>query len=233
VAGYPSGRVTESCGDMVPRHGHAPLPDPVHSVTVARTTFTPGDQIEVAVSGPEFKGFLIEARDAEDPSGAPVGSFTLIDSQESQLLTCGEKQGSAVSHTNAHKKTEVRVYWDAPDSAPNHVQFLVRFSRAYTQHLVQGLPPERHGADTGCVNAASPAFMLTGALNHPRVLREFSASGCGSKKFCRSPSACDPEKEGTCLFLSFTRDDQSVTVEMSGPSKGYLSFALSHDRWMV
>uniref|UniRef100_G1Q6Q3 Ferric-chelate reductase 1 n=1 Tax=Myotis lucifugus TaxID=59463 RepID=G1Q6Q3_MYOLU len=227
VAGYPSGRVTESCGDMVPRHGHAPLPDPVHSVTVARTTFTPGDQIEVAVSGPEFKGFLIEARDAEDPSGAPVGSFTLIDSQESQLLTCGEKQGSAVSHTNAHKKTEVRVYWDAPDSAPNHVQFLFVFpertpSTWYRACLRRGekCPP------------SSPPPRAPGPGSPAPSFSQFSASGCGSKKFCRSPSACDPEKEGTCLFLSFTRDDQSVTVEMSGPSKGYLSFALSHDRWM-
>lgn len=44
---------------------------------------------------------------------------------------------------------------------------------------------------------------------------------------------CDPEKEHACFFLSFTRDDQSVVVEMSGPSNGYLSFAFSHDRWMV
>lgn len=46
VASYPHGQVAESCGDMVPRHGHAPLPDPVHRLAVAQTTFTPGDQIE-------------------------------------------------------------------------------------------------------------------------------------------------------------------------------------------
>lgn len=51
VAAYPSGRVTESCGDMVPRHGHTPRPDPVHNVTVARTTFTPGDRIEGTARG--------------------------------------------------------------------------------------------------------------------------------------------------------------------------------------
>lgn len=57
---------------------------------------------------------------------------------------------------------------------------------------------------------------------------------CGNKKFCiRNPLNCDPEKEHACFFLSFTRDDQSVMVEMSGPSKGYLSFAFSDDRWMV
>lgn len=56
VAGYPSGRVTESCGDMVPRHGHAPRPDPVHRVAVARTTFMPGDQIEGTRAGSPFTG---------------------------------------------------------------------------------------------------------------------------------------------------------------------------------
>ncbi|EPY76486.1 hypothetical protein CB1_001428098 [Camelus ferus] len=116
-------------------------------------TFKPGDQIKVTLSGPPFKGFLLEARNAEDLSGPPVGSFTLIDSQVSQLLTCEDTQ--------------------------------------------------------------------------------FNTSDCGNKKFCiRSPENCDPEKELACVFLSFTRDDQSVMVEMSGPSKGYLSFALSHDQWM-
>lgn len=34
----------------------------------------------------------MEARDAEDLSGPPVGSFTLIDSEVSQLLTCEDVQ---------------------------------------------------------------------------------------------------------------------------------------------
>lgn len=46
----------------------------------------------VTLSGPPFKGFLLEARDAENSSGPPVGSFTLIDSHVSQLLTCEDVQ---------------------------------------------------------------------------------------------------------------------------------------------
>ena len=46
----------------------------------------------VTLSGQPFRGFLLEARDAEDLSGPPVGSFTLIDSQVSQLLTCEDVQ---------------------------------------------------------------------------------------------------------------------------------------------
>jgi hypothetical protein len=34
----------------------------------------------------------LEARDAENLSGPPIGSFTLIDSEESQLLTCTDVQ---------------------------------------------------------------------------------------------------------------------------------------------
>lgn len=52
-------------------------------------------------------------------------------------------------------------------------------------------------------------------------------------KFCiRNPSNCDPES-ASCFFLSFQEEKSSVFIEMSGPSEGYLAFALSHDQWMV
>ncbi|KAM7054840.1 ferric-chelate reductase 1 isoform 4-T5 [Molossus nigricans] len=234
VANYPNGDVTQSCRDMVPQHNHLPHPDPVHSIAAAPTTFTPGGQVEVTLSGPEFRGFLIEARDAEDLSGSPIGSFTLIDSQVSQLLTCGDIQGSAVSHTNPHKKTEIKVYWNAPKSAPNHVRFLVTVVEKYKTYWVK-IPsavisqPKALPFSTPEATVAPPSTLPP--VSH--LTESFGASDCGSKKFCvRSPSACDPAKERACVFLSFTLDDRSVRVEMSGPSKGYLSFALSHDRWM-
>lgn len=46
VAPYPGGKVTESCHDMVPHHGHTPHPEPVHSVSVSQATFAPGDHLE-------------------------------------------------------------------------------------------------------------------------------------------------------------------------------------------
>lgn len=45
----------------------------------------------------------MEARNAEDLSGPPVGSFTLIDSEVSQLLTCEDVQVCVGS--------EVHFYW--------------------------------------------------------------------------------------------------------------------------
>lgn len=48
----------------------------------------------------------------------------------------------------------------------------------------------------------------------------------------RSPSDCDP-KTKDCFFLSFKQDHNVILIEMSGPSEGYIAFALSHDQWMV
>ncbi|XP_015356334.1 ferric-chelate reductase 1 [Marmota marmota marmota] len=234
VANYPSGKVTQSCHGMIPEHGHRPQADPVHHITVSQVTFRPGDQVEVALSGPPFKGFLLEARNAEDLSGVPVGSFTLIDSQMSQLLTCEDIQGSAVSHTSSSKKTEIKVYWNAPSSAPNHIQFLVTVVEKYKIYWVKipsqiisqpdALPFTTLKATVSPLSTPTPVSRLT---------KLFSASDCGNKKFCiRSPLSCDPEKEQACVFLSFTKHDHSVMVEMSGPGEGYLSFAFSHDRWM-
>ncbi|XP_057649626.1 ferric-chelate reductase 1 [Chionomys nivalis] len=234
VAGYPNGKVAMSCGEMAPQHGHSPQPEPVHQITLSQMKFKPGDQIQVTLSGPKFKGFLLEARDAEDLSGPPVGSFTLIDSEVSQLLTCEDVQGLAVSHTSSSKKTEIKVYWNAPRSAPNHVRFLATVVEKYKIYWVKipshvlsqpNAPPFTTPTATAQPLTASPS------VSH--LTKSFSASECGSKKFCvRSPLNCDPETEPACFFLSFTRDDQSVMVEMSGPSEGYLSFALSRDQWM-
>lgn len=234
VANYPDGKVTASCHGMIPEHGHTPCSDPIHNISVSQMTFTSGDQIKVTLSGPEFKGFLLEARDADALSGPPIGSFKLIDSQVSQLLTCDDIQGSAVSHTNPHKKTEIKVYWKAPNHAPNHIRFLVTVVEKYKTYWVK-IP----GPVISQPNAppfTTPEATVTPLSTLPPVshlTKSFSASDCGNKKFCvRSPLNCDPAKERTCVFLSFTRDDYSVVVELSGPSRGYLSFAFSHDRWM-
>ncbi|XP_005357248.1 ferric-chelate reductase 1 [Microtus ochrogaster] len=234
VASYPNGKVAMSCGGMAPQHGHSPQPEPVHQITLSQTKFKPGDQIQVTLSGPKFKGFLLEARDAEDLSGPPVGSFTLIDSEVSQLLTCEDVQGVAVSHTSSSKKTEINVYWNAPRSAPNHVRFLATVVEKYKIYWVK-IPSHVLSQPNAppFTTPAATAQPLTASPSVSRLTKSFSASECGSKKFCvRSPLNCDPETEPACLFLSFTRDDQSVMVEMSGPSEGYLSFALSRDQWM-
>lgn len=234
VTAYPNGRVARSCAGMIPQHNHSPQSDPVHKITVSQMKFKPGDQIKVTLLGQPFRGFLLEARDAEDLSGPPIGTFTLIDSDSSQILTCEDVQGFAVSHTSSSIKTEIKVYWNAPSSAPDHVQFLATVVQKYKIYWVKIPGPV-------ISQPSAPPFTTPEATTQPLTMapsvshltKPFSASECGNKKFCvRSPLNCDPENEPACVFLSFTRENQSVTVEMSGPSDGYVSFAFSHDQWM-
>ncbi|EHB17197.1 Ferric-chelate reductase 1 [Heterocephalus glaber] len=234
VASYPNGKVTKSCHQMVPEHDHSPQSEPTHHIPVSQMIFRPRDQIEVTLPRGPFKGFLLEAHDAEDLDGPPIGSFMLIDSQVSQLLTCEDIQGSAVNQTSSSKKPEIKVYWKAPSSAPNHIWFLTTVVQKYKIYWVKipsqiisqpnALPFTTPKATTALSSTSPPISHLT---------KPFSDSDCGNKKFCiKSPLNCDPEKEHVCVFLSFMRDEQSVVVEMSGLGKGYLSFAFSCDRWM-
>ncbi|KAF0028391.1 hypothetical protein F2P81_019478 [Scophthalmus maximus] len=98
VDGYSNGKVAVACGDMVPRHGYDPSPDPPpYSISVDRSTFSPGDKITVSLRGvTSFKGFLIEARDAEKLDSPAVGLFLLTEPHQSQLLQCGDTPFSAV-----------------------------------------------------------------------------------------------------------------------------------------
>ncbi|KAJ8010429.1 hypothetical protein DPEC_G00074980 [Dallia pectoralis] len=66
------------------------------------------------------------------------------------------------------------------------------------------------------------------------IVSPFSSEGCGRRKSCLSdPVGFDPESDPLCIYLSFTPEKHTVLFELSGPSKGYLSFALFLDKWMV
>ncbi|NXK88664.1 FRRS1 reductase, partial [Formicarius rufipectus] len=234
VGGYPSGKVREACTSMMPCHGSSPQLLPEHTITVNRTEFKPGDKVEVCLSGPDFEGFFIQARDAQHLDGPAVGSFMLVDRRLSQLLTCGRTKNSAVSHTSKTKKKHMKVYWIAPGGAPKHVQFLATVVKKYRIFWVKIPGPVVSQPDalspTPPFQATSEAMSTSYPVSY--LSKPFSALGCGSMKFCiRNPSNCDPGS-ASCFFLSFRREESSVFIEMSGPSEGYIAFALSHDQWM-
>ncbi|NXU70207.1 FRRS1 reductase, partial [Oreotrochilus melanogaster] len=234
VDGYPSGKVRQACASMIPCHGSSPQPSPEHTITVNGTEFKPGDIIEVHLSGPDFEGFFIQARDAEHLDSPAVGSFVLADRRLSQLLTCGHTKNSAVSHTNKAKKKYMKVYWISPGDAPKRIQFLATVVKKYKTFWVKIPGPiisqPNAPSPTAPLHATSEATLTSHPVSY--LTKPFNASGCGKMKFCiRNPSNCDPES-CSCFYLSFQQEKSSVLIEMSGPSEGYLAFALSHDQWM-
>ncbi|XP_030626013.1 putative ferric-chelate reductase 1 [Chanos chanos] len=239
VTCFSNGKVSQACDDMTPDHGHSSSPEPApYSINADKHTFNPGDQIKVTLSAPSsgsvdhFKGFLIEARNAQNLNSAAVGSFTLVNPKISQLLQCGHTKGSAVSHTSGKHKKEVQVIWTAPNEPPPSVQFLVTVVYKYKEFWVKipgpvvtlpgvSPPPPQptHSAKT-----TTPSSVLSAP---------FSSEGCGSTKSClREPVGCNPQEEPQCYFLSFSTKGQTVMFELSGPADGYVSFALSQDIWM-
>uniref|UniRef100_A0A8C1BNA0 Ferric chelate reductase 1 n=1 Tax=Cyprinus carpio carpio TaxID=630221 RepID=A0A8C1BNA0_CYPCA len=222
---YSDGKVEVACGDMTPQHGHEPITkNPPFNITTDKSQFSPGDKIKVTLSMASssegkhyFKGFLIEARNAGNLNEI-VGSFKLIDPEISQLLTCDSKEGSAVSHTGKSHKTEVQVIWVAPSDSPSSVQFLVTVAQGYKEYWVK---------------SPGPVVSQNGVAPPPQTTFVCDPFSCGSMKSClRDPEGCDPQNDTACHFLSFRALGSSVMFELSGPAEGYVSFALSQDKWM-
>ncbi|KAJ8010432.1 hypothetical protein DPEC_G00075010 [Dallia pectoralis] len=241
-SGYPNGKVSVACGDMKPLHGHvSSFKSAPFNITVDQTTFSSGDRITVTLQvvptteGTTFKGFLIEARDAANPDGPSVGSFSLLNPSESQLLQCGHTQASAVSHTSKSKKSDIQAVWEAPTNPPAGVQFMATVVQKYKVYWVKlpGPVVSLNGA-TVAPPPKTTTSSTTAVLTTPSALnKSFSSEGCGRRKSClRDPVGCDPESDPLCIYLSFTPEKHTVLFELSGPSKGYLSFALSLDKWM-
>ncbi|XP_051737663.1 putative ferric-chelate reductase 1 isoform X1 [Ctenopharyngodon idella] len=237
---YSNGKVKEACGDMTPQHGYDPsTKDPPFTITADKSQFSPEDEIKVTLSMASsetkqyFKGFLIEARNAGNLNEI-VGSFKLINSDISQLLQCGNKVNSAVSHTSDSHKTEVQVIWVAPPDSPSSVQFLLTVVRHYNEYWVKirgpvvsqnGVVPPPQTTFGGFISAKTTASST--------LSRSFTSEGCGIRKSClRDPQGCDPQNDMACHFLSFRAEGSSVMFELSGPADGYVSFALSLDKWM-
>lgn len=237
---YSNGKVTKVCGSMEPHHSASGQTKPSpYKLSTNTTIFSPGDHIQVTLSGTTFfEGFLLEARDAGDQASvSAVGSFILTDPSKTQLLTCNKQQDSAVSHTSDVKQTEVVVIWEAPRDSPKEVQFFVTVVTHYNVFWVKQSGPViyQHG-----VTPHPPHSTTTSTPPHtttPSILPgPFSSDGCGGSKTCLlDPPGCDPKDDPHCFFLSMTpqgHDKSSVMFELSGPADGYVSFALSWDRWM-
>ncbi|XP_028666963.1 putative ferric-chelate reductase 1 [Erpetoichthys calabaricus] len=237
ISSYSNGHVTKSCRSMKPGHKHHTVPPAMpYSLTVDKNIFKEGDQIKVTLSGTSsFEGFLIQARDASDLSSDATGSFTLVNPAISQRLTCDGTEGSAVSHTSKSGKIKVEVIWNVPASAPSSVQFLFTVVQYYDTFWVK-----EPGPIITQVNVTYPTQLTSKTVTTEKtatsnsILKEpFSAQGCGTSKSClQDPTGCDPKKDTKCFFLSFTKEDTSALFEMSGPTEGYVAFALSHDKWM-
>uniref|UniRef100_A0A3Q1HH92 Ferric-chelate reductase 1a n=1 Tax=Anabas testudineus TaxID=64144 RepID=A0A3Q1HH92_ANATE len=220
---YANGKVTKACGNMEPHHGvpGQTTQSPYH-LAANTTTFSPGDHIEVTLSGTSyFEGFLLQGRDAVNPdSVSTVGTFNLTDHKRTQLLTCNNQQcvkNCSVALFILDISSEVYLHFFRVTVVAHYNVFWVKLPGPIVyKHGVTPRPP--HSTTTPPPDPTTTPSILPGP---------FVSDGCGQSKSCLlDPPGCDPKEDVDCFFLSF------VTFELSGPAEGYVGFALSWDTWM-
>ncbi|AWP21016.1 putative ferric-chelate reductase 1 [Scophthalmus maximus] len=235
---YGSGKVTDSCDDLRPRHAAlSPQTDPApFTVAADRSGYRLGEEVKVQLQAPgstPFMGFLLQAREVGGQS--PVGSFALT-AGAAQLLACGLRPNSAVSHRSESAKTSIRVSWRSDASGDGKpIQFHASFVQNYRTFWVDVTSRSLGFINDSTGGSASPtAPTHTSELPPAQPAEGISGADCGVTKVCFSqPPSCDPAVSGDCYFMSaVATSPPAVRYEMTGPSDGYISFGFSDDRTM-
>ncbi|GFS17596.1 ferric-chelate reductase 1 [Elysia marginata] len=125
VSSYPTGAPAGACTSLNPdSHGPSTAKGPSpYEITFSPTTYQPGQNIKVTLSGAQFKGFLIVGRKAEDTSMTNVGFFQTPTTPAAQLQCTTGKEGNGVTHTNNTVKSSITLDWKAPSSAVGDIVF--------------------------------------------------------------------------------------------------------------
>ncbi|KAG2461534.1 FRRS1 reductase, partial [Polypterus senegalus] len=97
ILGYSNGAPSSVCSSMLPSHGANPQSSsPPYSLKVDKSTYSPGDQITVTLSGNTYTGFLLEAQQVG--GGNAVGSFNIPSNSFSMGLQCNGVPGSSTKN---------------------------------------------------------------------------------------------------------------------------------------
>ncbi|XP_047448276.1 putative defense protein 3 [Mugil cephalus] len=131
VTGYPNGAPTGACEDMLPRHiGVLPQPSPAPYVLLTNArTFQPGEPITVTITGPEYRGVLLEARTGGSTNA--LGSWRFPPPDTKFLECTGNPQG-AITHSNTNLKGNTTVYSWIPSNSASPVYFMATVAQQRT-----------------------------------------------------------------------------------------------------
>ncbi|CAH1238668.1 FRRS1 [Branchiostoma lanceolatum] len=157
---YPNGAPKDACATMMPGHKYANLttvhaqttPSP-YKVMVASSQYSPGATLKVMIVGPQFEGFLLQAR--HNGNTAPVGAFSNPPT-DTKAVTCTSGSDS-MTHANPNAKQNITLTWTAPSDARADVMFIATVAQEKNMFwlnntspmvtLAQGYKKEVYGND--------------------------------------------------------------------------------------
>ncbi|XP_039602036.1 putative defense protein 3 [Polypterus senegalus] len=122
VQSYPSGAPTGVCSSMLPSH---PPASPSNNTSIYTVNFTvnaykPGQAVSVKIAGNQYKGFLLEARDA----GQNIVGSWISPPSNCKLITCTTGNDAVTHSDNTPKVPSLLFQWKAPsENCPSKVTF--------------------------------------------------------------------------------------------------------------
>ncbi|XP_058792253.1 putative defense protein 3 [Phymastichus coffea] len=114
ASGFPDGAPVDTCVKPrvnQPYHGQArsqPLASNPYQVIASSDNYRPGSQITVKIQGANFKGFFLQARDAQ--TNEWIGSWAKT------ANTNAHHECSAVTHNDPRDKQLATLLWNAPQN---------------------------------------------------------------------------------------------------------------------
>ncbi|XP_054709167.1 putative defense protein 3 [Uloborus diversus] len=137
---FPRSAPAEACESLLPRHFGTEPQGPQHSpysfLASSKYYHYRMDGIQVQLTGPRFKGFLIAAMDPE--THERIGDWYKV--KGTHTLPC-----SAISHADPLPKKRVILLWKPPKDRPKgEVIFVATVLQSYDSYysgIVAGIPP--------------------------------------------------------------------------------------------
>ncbi|XP_066301420.1 putative defense protein 3 isoform X2 [Branchiostoma lanceolatum] len=141
---YPNGAPKDACATMMPGHKYANLttvhaqttPSP-YKVMVASNQYSPGATLKVQIVGPQFEGFLLQAR--HNGNTAPVGAFSNPPT-DTKAVTCTSGSDS-MTHANPNAKQNITLTWTAPTDARADVMFIATVAQEKNMFWLNNTSP--------------------------------------------------------------------------------------------
>ncbi|ALC39942.1 l-2-34Fc [Drosophila busckii] len=123
VNAYSDGAPKAACRDLTPQHGaELQTKKPPYTLTGPHHVAA-GEKLTLKLSGDDFLGFIIQARDGQNRA---VGTFTVLDPAHSQTLDCSNPHDT-LTHLKATKGSplsEISFEWTAPANYKGNVKFM-------------------------------------------------------------------------------------------------------------
>ncbi|KAK1897069.1 Ferric-chelate reductase 1 [Dissostichus eleginoides] len=143
--GYSNGRFPESCVSMLPEHRDRSgiLHKPQRTDPPFEITYDPaphGKPITVYLKSKQsnkFTGFMLEARmTGTEDVGPAVGKFIVLDSRETELLSCHSSPDNAVSQRRSSEKRLFAVNWTSPQGEQLDYTFRATFHECQVNRTI-------------------------------------------------------------------------------------------------